>query len=54
MTEYHVENHEILLEQQHNLIMTCDGIHDYVNATEMKEILSQNKDIKQVIQELEI
>jgi len=41
-----------LLQQQNNIILTCDGIHDYVNESEMEELLGGEGTAEQIVESL--
>ena len=36
-----VEVQKEIMEQENNLVLTCDGIHDYINEDEMEKILEE-------------
>lgn len=47
-----VETQNNILEQDGNLILTCDGIHDYVNVEEMEDMLGEGTDAQKVCKEI--
>lgn len=47
-----VEVQEGMTEQDNNLILTCDGIHDYVSEEDLEDILSENSKAAEVCKKI--
>lgn len=47
-----VEANNGILEQEGNLILTCDGIHDYVSEEELEDKLSEEKSAQEICREI--
>lgn len=47
-----VEAQNNILEENGNLILTCDGIHDYVNVEALEDILSKGTSAQAVCEEI--